>query len=167
MSQDIINNALANREIYFAKFDKTMQFEVNYRYWDDDEEQTDQSDEEDYEKKCVETFLNWNGFVWSELEMGTLYYYMEIEGIDELTEANSLNINLPEDIWQYCYPTRIMFVRFKENPMDVFTVVSLECEWESEHGLSWVVKNTDEPIFIGAQGNLHSINEKQEHFNYA
>ncbi len=162
MSEDILEKALKAGEVYFAKFGRTIpfdsdQYEEDFRY----------DDEKDYERKCVETFLNWNEFVWSELQTATLYYYQDIEGIDELTEANTLNVNLPEDIWQHCHPNGIRFERFKEYPADVFAIVSLECDWEPEHGLCWVVKNTDEPIFVGAQGNLHSVSEKQEHFNYA
>ena len=69
----------------------------------------------DYDNKCILTFLSWGEPLFIKLQNATFDYYeaMDLETDDG---ANELGINLPGDIWQHCYPIRMIFARSEKYP---------------------------------------------------
>jgi hypothetical protein len=120
--------------IYFAKFDKT----VNLNF---DKEISN------YDKQCIETFFNWGETLFTQLANASYEYYKDHEdacgGFDDLT------INSPNEIWQHCEPINIHFVTCNKNPNSTFIDVELNCDWEPEHGMQWLLKNDNQIMYVG------------------
>lgn len=140
--------------IYFAKFDKTSRLALETAL-------------DDYGKRCIEAFFSWGEMVLSRLQDATFDYYKDREdtcgGFDDLTIAT------PDQIWQHCEPTNIHFVASDQDAFSTFVNVELECDWEPEHGMQWLVKNADELMYVGPYYGHASTDEKVgiEFGNYA
>lgn len=56
-------------------------------------------------------------------------------------DITSLDLNNPEEIWQYVYPYSIYLGRESEENEDFYLFVYCNCSWEEEHGLQLVFTN--------------------------
>ncbi|WP_445633367.1 DUF6985 domain-containing protein [Nostoc sp. DSM 114161] len=117
--------------IYFAKFD------LNVRLVADKQLDT-------YEKRCIETFFAWGETLFTKLEQASFEYYQgHLDNIGEEVEFSSTQI------WNHCQPMNIHFISSQKDLFSTFIDVELECDWEIEHGMQWLIKNTDELVFVG------------------
>ncbi len=139
--------------IYFAKFNLTVSLSL-------DKERNN----EDYDHRCIEAFFNWGETLFIKLQDTTFEYYKDYEemcgGFDDLA------IDSPSEIWQYCKPTNIHFTSSSQDSSSTFIDVELDCDWEIEHGMQWLVKNTDELMYVGPYFGNASTDEINGMSNY-
>ena len=66
-------------------------------------------------------------------------------------------INTPRDILQYIYPLALIV----DKPQDSDVVVHLElnCEWEPEHGMEWIIKGK-EILYVGSFNGESAYEER-------
>ena len=58
----------------------------------------------------------------------------------DLTDIDPLPVTVPEDIWNFVSPTKVLVSREDD---DVYIQVLCECDWEVEHGLQLVYRRGD------------------------
>ena len=124
--------------IYFAKFDKT----VSLHFYPDLREQSE---------RYIETFLNWGEDLFKKLQNSSYKYCQDFQ--DAIGEVN-VEINSSAEIWNHCDPVRIYFESYIQDPSSTFIDIELNCDWEEEHGMQWLIKNADKPIFVGAYDGI-------------
>lgn len=118
--------------IYFAAFDKTVRLSSEH-------------EEAEYDKRCIAAFFAWDETVLTKLRDASFAYY---KGYQELTEFDA-GIDSPEKIWEHCDPLSVTCTSSNEDSNSTFISIELNCDWEIEHGMQWIVKNNDEPLYVG------------------
>ncbi|MDZ8108608.1 MAG: hypothetical protein RM338_23695 [Nostoc sp. DedQUE12a] len=117
--------------IYFAKFDRNVRLAADKEL-------------DAYEKRCIQTFFAWGETLFTKLQQASFRYYQaHLDSIGEQIEIASA------EIWNHCQPMNIHFLSSQQDLLSTFIDVELECDWEIEHGMQWLVKNTDELVFVG------------------
>lgn len=72
------------------------------------------------------------------------------------------NLEIPENLLPYLRPVEI---RVEQEIPKLFSAAAfLECAWEPEHGISWVVRD-GKPLFVGADSGLGSHCAEEVYFS--
>ncbi|GAB1541082.1 hypothetical protein NUACC21_37520 [Scytonema sp. NUACC21] len=161
MKPDTLSKVLATFDeggsegsIYFAFFDCTVPVFVSKKI-------------DDYDKRCIEAFFDWGETIFIKLQSASFEYYKDYS--DACDGLDDLIIGSPPEIWQYCKPINIHFESSDEDPNSTFVDVELDCDWEPEHGMQWLVKNTNFLMYVGPYYGNASPNQKVDRSlgNYA
>ena len=112
-------------EVFFSLFDKYIDFF------------TEGTVGLDYVKKCAEYLNSVNEKVIEDLCLASISYHNEIL---KLNGENSIKFDNPQDILKSIYPACLV-VPYPENGNEPIVHLELNCEWEKEHGLEWIVRN--------------------------
>ncbi len=88
------------------------------------------------------------------LEISHLVYqncqdFIEAVGKEDF-EEDLLNIQEPNEIWQFVSPNRIYLYRQAQN--DIYLEISCACDWEEEHGLVLVFQQGKQITRVDAHG---------------
>ena len=138
-------------EIYFELFNKDIALSV---------EDTDS----DYAEECAKYLNELSSEVINQLcEASIRYCNNFLEAIGEPQKK----FNTPNDILPLIYPS-VLIVPYPEVPNEPVIHLELNCEWEEEHGMEWVVRN-NKVLYVGAfngEDPWSDYSEKQV-WNYA
>lgn len=133
-------------KVYFPKFDRITNLHGE-----------DYSRE--YIRQCLVSLFSLEAKLFSQLELASFKYYQDVEdciGRDYLDKI----INSATEIWQHVRPMYIYLERSQINPDNTFLAVTLSCDWDEEHGLFWLIKNTDEVMHVSPAGEYCSPDNK-------
>lgn len=133
-------------QIYFARFDKVVELESD-------------DTQSNYGRRCIENFFNWQETLFIALQNATFAFYRHYkeEAFDD--SCVDLEILAPQEIWHYCEPTYMHIDSSANDPDSTFIDIQLNCAWESHH-MQWLVKNTDEVMYVGPYYGHAGTNEK-------
>jgi hypothetical protein len=73
----------------------------------------------------------------SDLVLKNYYDFLEAVGDDE---EFKLNIDKPDQIWDFVHPNDIYVSRRPYNDKDIYVQISCDCDWEEEHGLQLIFR---------------------------
>ena len=112
-------------EVFFSLFDKYIGFF------------TERTVGLDYVKRCAECLNSMNEEVIEDLCSASIRYCNEVL---KLNDEQSMKFENPQDILKLIYPARLI-VPYPENDYEPIIHLELNCEWEKEHGLEWIVRD--------------------------
>lgn len=112
-------------KVFFSLFDKYIGFF------------TEGTVDLDYVKKCAEYLNSINEKVIEDLCLASIRYCNEIL---KLNDEQFIKFENPQDILKLIYPA-CLIVPYPENDDEPIIHLELNCEWEKEHGLEWIVRD--------------------------
>jgi hypothetical protein len=155
---DLIKNVITNTygcpegEVWFELFDKYINFAV------------EDAADIDYAQLCAQYLNSQPESVIKDLCEASIRYcnnFLEAIGEPEKEFENY------RDILQLIYPS-VLLIPDPENNNEPILHMELNCEWEEEHGMEWVVRN-NEVLYVGASNGVYPWGscDAGEFWNYA
>lgn len=138
-------------EVFFDLFDKYIDLSV-------------EDDELDYAQKCAAYLNQIPETVVRTLCNASIRYCNDFL---EATGQKRMIFDEPQEVLNHIYPS-VLLVPYPDGAPDPVIHLELNCSWEPEHGLEWVVRG-DEVQYVGAfngEDPLGSFDQKQP-WNYA
>lgn len=96
-------------------------------------------------RRAAASIAEWSDALLAELEAASFRYYRDIAeavGLDEPV------LDAPEAIWEHVTLLGVMLVPEEDGPR-AYVSVELNCTWEEEHGMEWVVRDDGAAIWVG------------------
>ena len=138
-------------EVFFRRFDKFIALSI-------------EDDNIDSAEKCA-NYLNElsDDVVDSVCEASIRYCNSFLEAIGELPKA----FDKPSDVLGLIYPS-VLLVPYPENESEPVIHMELNCEWEPEHGMEWVIRG-NKVLYVGALNGEDPWSDfsQKETWNYA
>lgn len=138
-------------EVFFRRFDKFIALSI-------------EDDNIDFAEKCA-NYLNElsDDVVDSVCEASIRYCNSFLEAIGELPKA----FDKPSDVLGLIYPS-VLLVPYPENESEPVIHMELNCEWEPEHGMEWVIRG-NKVLYVGAFNGEDPWSDfsQKETWNYA
>ncbi len=138
-------------EVFFRRFDKFIALSI-------------EDDNIDFAEKCA-NYLNElsDDVVDSVCEASIRYCNSFLEAIGELPKA----FDKPSDVLGLIYPS-VLLVPYPENKSEPVIHMELNCEWEPEHGMEWVIRG-NKVLYVGAFNGEDPWSDfsQKETWNYA
>ena len=138
-------------EVFFRRFDKFIALSI-------------EDDNIDFAEKCA-NYLNElsDDVVDSVCEASIRYCNSFLEAIGELPKA----CDKPSEVLGLIYPS-VLLVPYPENESEPVIHMELNCEWEPEHGMEWVIRG-NKVLYVGAFNGEDPWSDfsQKETWNYA
>lgn len=121
-------------EVYFSLFDKYIAF-VALDFLDIG-----------YLEKCAEYLNSLNDNVIEDLCKASISYCNHVLAMyyDEVPKE----FERPPDVLELIYPSALI-IPYPENPNEPVIHLELNCAWEKEHGMEWIVRN-DRVLYVSS-----------------
>ena len=138
-------------EVFFRNFDKYIALSI-------------EDDNIVFAQKCAE-YLNGlsDQIIKSLCEASIRYCNSFLDAVGEPTKS----FENPTDILSLIYPS-VLLVPYPENENQPVIHLELNCEWEVEHGMEWVIRD-NKVLYVGAFNGENPWDEfsEKETWNYA
>jgi hypothetical protein len=138
-------------EVFFRRFDKYIALSI-------------EDDNIEFAQRCAE-YLNdlSEDVVGSLCEASIRYCNSFLEAIGEPLKS----FEKPTDILGLIYPS-VLLVPYTEKGNDLVIHMELNCEWEPEHGMEWVIRD-NKVLYVGAFNGEDPWSDfsQKETWNYA
>lgn len=99
----------------------------------------------DYVESCLNSFNNMSESLVSEILEETFKYYKKSNFTESLDEDLKIIISTPAETLNYIQPNVFIINERTKGPI---IHLELECDWEPEHGLEWLIKG-EELQYVG------------------
>ena len=96
-------------------------------------------------RRALASVSEWGDDLLTELEAASFRYYRDFSeyvGLEEPVIAS------PEAVWEHIEPLGAIFIASAESE-HAYVSVEFNCTWEEEHGMEWVVRDDQTPIWVG------------------
>ncbi|TVV43150.1 hypothetical protein [Thalassolituus sp. C2-1] len=139
-------------EVWFGLFDKYISFAIE-----------DSADIE-YATKCAEYLNNLSEEIIRNICEASIRYCNSF--LDAICEP-TIEFNNYKDVLPKIYPSTLL-IPDPENGDEPIVHMELNCEWEPEHGMEWIVRGK-EVLYVGAFNGTYPWAEisKSDSWNYA
>jgi hypothetical protein len=139
-------------EVYFALFEKYIPL-FNWRKANDA-----------YIMKCADHLNSLDETIIGHLCRASIRYCNDF--LDAIGQEQK-HFNKPRDVLSLIYPSSLSIPEPKEESIPVIHM-ELNCEWEEEHGMEWIIKD-GKVLYVGAFNGLDpwAEFEPKDSWNYA